>query len=194
MSNTTNILVEFSIFRIVRGRWMFRLGVTALIFSLLACSNNDGLGDLRAFTDAERAKKPSEIEPLPKLKPTEVFQYTASSIVSPFSEENVLPEIKATLEISPILPDQDRIRQPLEYFPLDSLRMVGTLEQYGQTFAVIFAPDDTVHSVSKGHYAGIQLGEIIEVLESEIVLEETVKLKNGRWEKRKVSLALIEEK
>jgi Tfp pilus assembly protein PilP len=38
------------------------------------------------------------------------------------------------------------------------------------------------------------LGEIIEVLESEIVLEETVKLRNGRWEKRKVSLALIEEK
>ncbi len=72
--------------------------------------------------------------------------------------------------------------------------MVGTLEQSGRAYAIIFAPDDTVHSVSKGNYAGTQLGEIIEVLEGEIVLEETVKLNNGRWEKRKVSLALIEEK
>jgi type IV pilus assembly protein PilP len=171
-----------------------RLAVVALSLSMVACSDNDGLNDLRSFTAAERVKKASKIEPLPEIQTAEGFKYTASSIVSPFSEENVLPEIKATLEISPILPDQDRIRQPLEYFPLDSLKMVGTLEQSGRAFAIIFAPDDTVHSVSKGNYAGTQLGEIIEVLEGEIVLEETVKLNNGRWEKRKVSLALIEEK
>jgi type IV pilus assembly protein PilP len=194
MSNIKNIPALSSALRFIRVRWVLRLGVIVMVFSLLACSNNDGLDDLRAFTEAERAKKASAIEPLPSLRATEVFKYTASSIVSPFSQENVLPEIKATLEISPILPDQDRIRQPLEYFPLDSLKMVGTLEQNDQMFAVIFAPDDTVHSVSKGNYAGTQLGEIIEVLESEIVLEETVKLRNGRWEKRKVSLALIEEK
>ncbi len=170
------------------------LALVCGILALAACSNNDGLDDLRAFTEAERAKKASKIEPLPEIRPAEVFRYTASSIVSPFSQENVLPEIKATLEISPILPDQDRIRQPLEYFPLDALRMVGTLEQDGRKYAVVFAPNDTVHRVAKGHYAGTQLGEVIEVLEGEIVLEETVKLKNGRWEKRKVSLALIEEK
>jgi len=165
-----------------------------LFLGLAACSDNDGLDDLRAFTDAEKAKKASKIEPLPSVHATEVFKYTASSIVSPFSEENVLPEIKATLEIAPILPDQDRIRQPLEYFPLDALKMVGTLDQSGRTYAIVFAPDDTVHSVTIGNYAGTQLGEIVEVLEGELVLEETVKLKNGRWEKRKVSLALIEEK
>lgn len=173
---------------------LFNLVLVCGFLVLAACSDNDGLEDLRAFTEAERAKKASEIEPLPVIIPPEVFKYTASSIVSPFSKENVLPEIKATLEISPILPDQDRIRQPLEYFPLDALKMVGTLEQYGRKYAIIFAPDDTVHSIAKGHYAGTQLGEVIEVLEGEIVLEETVKLKNGRWEKRKVSLALIEEK
>ena len=192
MNNTTNIAVKSSTLRFGLVWDMRHLGVIGLVFSLLACSNNDGLDDLRVFAEAERAKKPSAIEPLPSLKATEVFNYTASPTVSPFSEKNVLPEITATLEISPILPDQDRIRQPLEYFPLDSLRMVGTLKQDGQTYAVIFAPDDTVHSVSKGNYAGTQLGEIIEVLESEIVLEETVKLRNGRWEKRKVSLALLE--
>ena len=159
---------------------------------LSACAQNDGLDDLRAFTAAERAKKPAPIEPLPDIKVPEKFEYTASSIVSPFNQQNVLPEIKATLEISPILPDHDRIRQPLEYFPLDALKMVGTLRQEEQTYAIVFAPDDTVHRVGKGNYAGMQLGEIIEVKEGEIVLEETVKARNGRWEKRKVSLALID--
>ncbi len=175
-------------------RHLSSLALVCGLLALAACSNNDGLDDLRAFTEAERAKKASKIESLPEIRPAELFRYTASSIVSPFSQENVLPEIKATLEISPILPDQDRIRQPLEYFPIDALRMVGTLEQGGRKYAVVFAPDDTVHRVGKGHYAGTQLGEIVEVLEGEVVLEETVKLKNGRWEKRKVSLALIEEK
>jgi len=175
-------------------RLLLKSTLVCSLLGLAACSNNDGLDDLRAFTEAERAKKASKIEPLPEVQPAEEFKYTASSIVSPFSQENVLPEIKATLEISPILPDQDRLRQPLEYFPLDALRMVGTLEQSGRKYAIVFAPDDTVHRVGKGHYAGTQLGEIVEVLEGEVVLEETVKLKNGRWEKRKVSLALIEEK
>ena len=172
-----------------------RNGLTGVcLLGLAACFNNDGLDDLRAFTEAERAKKAIAIEPLPEILPPEVFRYTASSIVSPFSEENVLPEIQATLEISPILPDHDRIRQPLEYFPLDALKMVGTLEQGDRAYAIIFAPDDTVHRIGKGNFAGTQLGEVIEVLEGEIILEETIKLRNGRWEKRKVSLALIEEK
>ena len=172
-------------------RWT---GLLLALMLLSACMVDDGMDDLRAFTAAERAKPPAPIEPLPEIEPAEVFEYTASSIVSPFSEENVLPEIQATLEISPALPDQDRIRQPLEYFPLDALKMVGTLNQEDQTYAVVFAPDDTVHRVGVGHYAGTQLGEVIEVNESEILLEETVRLNNGRWEKRKVSLALIEEK
>jgi len=85
-----------------------------LFLGLAACSDNDGLDDLRAFTDAEKAKKASKIEPLPSVHATEVFKYTASSIVSPFSEENVLPEIKATLEIAPILPDQEAVSAPYQ--------------------------------------------------------------------------------
>jgi hypothetical protein len=78
MNITMNITAKPSILALVRVRWMLRLGVMALIFSLLACSNNDGLGDLRAFTESERAKKPSEIEPLPNLRPTEISRHLQS--------------------------------------------------------------------------------------------------------------------
>ena len=168
------------------NRWL----LASTFLSLAACSQETNLADLRAFTAAERARKAAPIPPLPSIESAESFEYTASLTVNPFSRENVLPIVKETIEIPLILPDQDRIRQPLEYFPLDALRMVGTLQQDERILAIIFAPDDTIHQVEKGHYAGTQLGKIVEVRESEILLEETVKQKNGGWEKRKASLAL----
>lgn len=175
---------------------MMKLKISLLLASLLvslqAYADDALLSDLMEFTDAVRARPTPEIEPLPTIRPAESFEYTASETVKPFSELNVIPKIKASLEIAPVLPDQGRLREPLEYFPLDSLRMVGTLEQAEQMYAVVFAPDDTVHQLKKGNYAGTQLGEVIEISAGEVVLEETVQRKNGQWEKRKVSLALIE--
>ncbi len=168
------------------------LALAMMLVSLQAYSNEALLSDLKAFTAEVRARPTPEIEPLPTIKPAESFEYTASETVNPFSELNVIPKVKASLEIAPVLPDQGRLREPLEYFPLDSLRMVGTLEQAGEIYAVVFAPDDTVHQLKKGNYAGTQLGEVIEITAGEVVLEETVQRKNGQWEKRKVSLALIE--
>ena len=166
--------------------------LAGLLVSLQAFPGDALLSDLVAFTESVKARPKPEIEPLPTIKPAESFEYTASETVKPFSELNVIPKIKASLEIAPVLPDQGRLREPLEYFPLDSLRMVGTLEQSQQMYAVVFAPDDTVHQLKKGNYAGTQLGEVIEISAGEVVLEETVQRKNGQWEKRKVSLALIE--
>jgi len=150
------------------------------------------LVDLKAFTASVREQAKPEIEPLPTIEPAESFEYSASKTVNPFSEQNVIPKIKASLEIAPVLPDQGRVREPLEYFPLDSLRMVGTLTQGDEIFAVVFAPDDTVHRLKRGDYAGTQLGEVTEITPGEVILEETVRRRNGQWEKRKVSLALIE--
>lgn len=167
----------------------------AAIFALQACSDPKNLDDLQEFTRAVRAAEKPKVDPLPELKPIEAFQYSASSVVSPFLEENVIPEVKvdsASVEVEAVLPNQNRQRQALEYYPLDSLRMVGTLEQKNSIYAIIFAPDETVHRVSIGNYAGTQLGQVIEVTEAETVLEETVRIDNKRWEKRKVSIALTE--
>lgn len=179
-------------FRAGPVKWGPDLVVVCGLLWLTACSNNDGLDDLRAFTQAERLKKAPGIEALPTMQPAEVFRYAASSIVSPFSERNVLPEIKLVSKISPIRPAQNRIREPLENFPLDALKMVGTLERSGRRTAIVFAPDDMVYRVVEGNYLGTRSGKVVEVLEGEVVLEETVHLKSGRWEKRRISLVLIE--
>ncbi len=63
MTNTTNITVKPATFRSGWVRGMRHPVVIGLVFSLLACSNNDGLDDLRVFAEAERAKKASAFDP-----------------------------------------------------------------------------------------------------------------------------------
>ena len=182
----------------MRPRQIFKKApyVSLILVALLlqACGESKGLSDLQAFTQSVRQAEKPKVDPLPEIVPVEPFEYSASLIGSPFAEENVLPEVSnsSEVQVDAVLPDQNRQRQALEYFPLDALKMVGTLEQNNQVFAIIFAPDDTVHRITKGNYAGTQLGQVIDVTEAETVLEETVRANNGQWEKRKVSIALTE--
>jgi Tfp pilus assembly protein PilP len=41
-------------------------------------------------------------------------------------------------------------------------------------------------------FTGTNLGKILQVVEGQIVIEETYESDNGEWEKRKVSVALPE--
>jgi hypothetical protein len=70
--------------------------------------------------------------------------------------------------------DPRRNREPLEEFPLDSLRLVGTLSLRGQQFALIKDPTAVVHRVTLGNYLGQNYGKITTIAESEIALREIV--------------------
>lgn len=174
---------------------LFFLPFVVWILMLQACSDPSGsepvnIADLELFNQQVRARQQPELEDLPNFRTVESFEYGASSIGSPFSEQNVVPIRQPSLEIDPVLPDQGRLRQALEQFSIDLLKMVGTIKRDTQLNAIVIAPDDTVHRVTIGDYMGTNLGEIIQVSEGEIVLEETIRTQKGHWEKREVSLAL----
>ena len=163
------------------------------VLLLSACTNEtDNFDDLYDFMQEVREREKPKVDPLPELTKIEPFQYTASSKNSPFSIENVVPKAETTLEIDSVLSDQSRPRERLEYFALDSLKMVGTLNSKNNFYAIVFAPDNTVHRVTKGNYVGTQSGKITSISDAEILLEETVRARNGKWEKRKVSIAISE--
>ena len=67
------------------------------------------------------------IPPLPEVKPYEPFTYTAFDLIDPFKPRKIEPPKGAGA--GGIAPDLNRRREPLEAYPLESLRMVGTLEQ-----------------------------------------------------------------
>lgn len=164
----------------------------ALGLGLAGCGGGN-TDDLRTFVSDVRGRQQARIEPLPEFKPYETFLYQASDMRSPFSPgtpsqaEQVLAGNGSTLH-----PDANRPREALEDFPLDTLRMVGTLEQHGQSWGLVLASDGTIHRVQPGNYAGQNHGKIKEITEYEIALTEIVPDGLGGWMERPASLALSE--
>ena len=91
-----------------------------------------------------------------------------------------------------LTPDINRNKEPLEEFPLDALRMVGTIGANGKTYAMIKAPDGVIHRVTVKDHMGQNYGEITQISESEVGLMELVPDGFGGWVQRAASLALAQ--
>ena len=70
--------------------------------------------------------------------------------------------------------------------------MVGSLQQNKATYALIRAPDGTLHRVKAGSYLGQDFGLITAVSESEVRLKEIVQDNAGDWTER-VSTLMLED-
>ena len=88
-------------------------------------------------------------------------------------------------------PDLNRRKEPLEAFPLEQLKMVGTLTQTGVTYALVKA-DKTLYRVKKGNYLGQNFGLITEITDTEVKLKEIVQDTAGDWTERQSVLPLLE--
>lgn len=169
------------------------LGLALIGASLGGCSGGD-TQDLQAFVKEVRARQNSRIEPLPEFKPYETFLYQATNLRSPFSAGSSGQFDKMLTQDSNtgIHPDVNRPREALEEFPLDTLRMVGTMQQKDAFWALVQANDGTIHRVQPGNYLGQNHGKIEHISEYEIELTEIVPDGLGGWMERPASLALSE--
>jgi type IV pilus assembly protein PilP len=167
--------------------------IAAISCGLLACSS-DPTADLEEYVQKVKSQQTSKIDPLPEFKPYESFTYQAADLRDPFTEPTYShPQAVASLTSNNgIKPDFDRPSEPLEEFPLDSLRMVGTLEQNEHNWALINDTDGTIHRVEPGNYAGQNHGKITRVTEFEVELTEIVPDGIGGWMERQASIAISE--
>jgi len=179
---------------------MIRLQKTILAVSfcivaggLTACSGNNR-EDLRSYVEEVKARQHSKIEPLPEFAPYETHLYSASNARDPFTAPAYSAPRSQVARGSGtgIAPDFKRSREPLESDPLDSLRMVGTLERNGNSWALVRMSDSTIHRVKPGNYMGQNYGKIIQITESEVELTEIVPDGLGGWMERQAALALSE--
>ncbi len=167
-------------------------GLTTVLLS--ACVNDD-MSDLRAHKEKILARKSTKVEALPEVKPFDIFTYVPGERKDPFKPlfEDEPPEITQVAAVdNGLSPDPNRIKQELEQFPLDSLRMVGTLESTDTNWAIVISNDGTVHRVKAGDYLGQNHGKIVAVEEDVIELNEVVSNGLGGYQERTASLALIE--
>jgi type IV pilus assembly protein PilP len=180
------------------GKFKSLLKITLLgTFALLLTGCGEDVGDLQNFVAKIRAKPPGRIEPIPEFQPYQNFEYTSHDLRDPFKlvdfrrpEEN--PEEISALG-NGLRPDIDRVKEPLEDFPLDTLRLKGTIDDKdGVKWGLIFAPDNTIHRVIEGNYMGQNHGRIISVSDQTIDLTEIVPDGLGNYIERSSAVALIE--
>jgi type IV pilus assembly protein PilP len=169
--------------------------ITAGLLSLtLAACGGDNTQDLRSYVKGVKARQQSRIEPLPEFAPYETHLYAASNDRDPFTPPVYSAPKSSVAQGSNtgIAPDFNRPREPLESEPLDSLRMVGTLERNGSSWALVRMSDSTIHRVKPGNYVGQNYGKIITITESEVEVAEIVPDGLGGWMERQAALALSE--
>jgi len=153
---------------------------------MTACSQND-YSDLEAFIGGSGNGLQGQIDSLPEVKPYQYFTYQAFDIASPFVPRK---NDQAQSMISGIQPDLNRHKEVLESYPLESLSMVGSLQQNNVIFALIKSPDGTLHRVKIGNHLGQNFGRINHISESEVKLLEIVQDGVNDWTERISALML----
>lgn len=128
--------------------------------------------------------------PLPEVKIFPVAAYEAGDLLDPYNASKIEPERKAGS--GGIKPDLERRKEPLEAYPLESLKMVGTLMKGKMVHALVQA-DKTLHQVKIGNYMGQNFGIITDINDSEIKLKELVPDSLGDYAERTSTLQLQEK-
>lgn len=167
---------------------MKRASLVAACALLAGCagSNQD---DLQAWMTEQARTMRGSVMQLPELLPLAVVDYAGVQGDDPFRSARMEPERRAA---SALRPDMDRRREPLEAYPLESMQMVGVLEQ-GRTVHALVSVNNTLHQVKVGHYMGQNFGVVTAISESEVTLRELVEDVYGDWVERTSSLVLQEQ-
>jgi len=164
-----------------------RLAFVALVL-LSGCSGEEHSGVKQWMAESSRDLR-GRVPPLPTIKTFPVVAYEAGALVDPFRPSKL--EAAKGGGGGGVRPDMNRRREPLEAFPLESLRMVGTLTMKGKPLAIINA-DRTLYQVGVGNYMGQNFGVITQVTEGEVTLKELIEDTNGDWVERVNTLQLQE--
>jgi type IV pilus assembly protein PilP len=157
----------------------------ALLAGLAACSSRDA--DLDRFIEATKKEPGGHVEALREVKPYESFVYPDKDMRSPF-----VPGGSGASSAGGPRPISNRNREFLEQYPLDTLKMVGTLNLDGNNYGLLQARDGRVHRVVVGNYVGQNDGRITAIAPSKINVMEVVPDGLGGYIERPAALGLNE--
>ena len=165
--------------------------LTASLAVLSGCFGEDNQ-DLTSYIAEVKSRPASGIEPLPPIPAYEAYAYDSTGLRNPF-----LPMAKPSEELEVVEgsgpgPDLSRQKEELEGYPLDTLRMVGTLNLNGKLWGLVRTQDKVIHRVLPGNYMGQNYGKILSITENKIELSEFITTGSGKWRERDASIALAE--
>jgi type IV pilus assembly protein PilP len=166
-------------------------------FLLQGC--DPGHADLQAWMDQTRRNTPSRIDKLEDPKRFEPFRYRPEAGSDPFAPTrvNALASAAAAGAIpaakggSGLRPNERREREPLEAFPLDQFRMVGSVRR-GNEHIGLLRGEKQLHQIRVGQYIGQNHGRVIRMTDDQILIREIVQDAAGDWISRDTEMRLQE--
>jgi type IV pilus assembly protein PilP len=172
---------------------MKKLPITLFVLSastmLVGCVADEHQDIKQWMQEASKTIK-GKIPPLPEITPFPIVSYEAADQMDPFNSLRMETGKKG--EGSGLRPDPNRYKEPLEAYPLESLKMVGVIHEKGRTSAMVLA-DKSVHTVRLGSYMGQNFGMVVGITDMEIQLKELVQDQDSEWVERATSLQLQEQ-
>ena len=167
--------------------------VAFIVLPLLLTGCFDDITEQQEFINQVRAATKAKVEPIPEITQFEHFAYNAQELRSPFVAPK--PEViqDNLLQVQNCLhPDPKRKKEPLEGYPLDNIKMKGTLGSGLDTWALITASDETLYRVTRGNYMGLYHGKVLQVKGSYIELLEMIPDGAGCWKERLTKVEIVE--
>lgn len=168
--------------------------MTAPLLLISGCGNDDAQ-QVRAWMREVDAQTRQAVPPLTAPKTFIPFAYDQKDQIDPFNPNKLLAEL-AKLNAQNgggLKPDVNRRKELLESYPLDTVKMVGTIEKQGVIHAVLQI-DRSVHQVVKGQHVGQNYGLITGITEDAVSIKEIVQDATGDWVERMSKLELQDSK
>ncbi len=167
-------------------------GVVALCVAVLSGCGSREFEDLNRFVEESKTGLRGRVEPLPEIKQFEPFAYDAFDLPDPFKPRQL--DVAGQAPGGGPAPDINRRKEALEAFPLEGLKMVGTLERKRVRYALIRTPDKNLFKARVGNYMGQNFGIITAISETAVTLKEVIQdPASGGWNERSASLQLLDQ-
>lgn len=145
--------------------------------------------DLQAWMDGVRKNTSVQALPLKESHQFAPFRYSPQDKADPFDAARM------AVSVNPLRlpggPDPDRRKEALEAFPVEALKMVGTIYRDGKRF-VLLKTGKMVYQAQVGNYVGQNLGKIVRITDTAIDIVETLPDENRGWTNRRIRLELLE--
>jgi type IV pilus assembly protein PilP len=174
--------------------------IGSVCLSLLAGCSNDDFSDLNKYIADVKLKPKGTIESLPISEPVTPFIFKPEDLRDPFKSTKPPPGSCPGPDCPvPLSPNDNRIKPPvhrkeeLEAFPIETLKMIGTVNMKSKLWALVKSADKTVYRVQVGNYMGQNYGKIIRISPDKIELMEIVPDQPGTWREQQMSITLADE-
>lgn len=161
-----------------------RLLITLALCGLVGgCSGTGSMAHLQQFVATADAGYRPPVKPVPKIVAPHIVAFNMHHFIDPFEPFSMRLSARGPN------PNLHVPKGPLQHYPLDALRVVGTLSAGHKLWALITTPDGSTHRAHVGTDVGEHYGTIVRITRKKIYIVETVAGPTG-WVKQPATLEI----